>query len=201
MNPPGLGFQSSQPSKMDVASCVPESCYVKLLADSGYTWFAFPYTWFAFPSSFSNPWSSRQKEFFPCPIAYSSSHLLTFSRGRSSGLLPLKLPVESVEKNFLHCESEYFNSCSESTFRGAHLPSWAVSQTFSGFTVEPCESLPSDQSTCSSCYEHLLFNSVFLFRIIWVEITACTLPLGRQNNTWSAKIVFMYAFPLAGCVI
>lgn len=86
------GSQSSQPAKMDVASCVPESCYVKLLADSGYTWFAFPYTWFAFPSSFSNPWSWRQKEFFPCPIAYSSSHLLTFSRGRSSGLVPLKAP-------------------------------------------------------------------------------------------------------------
>lgn len=87
------GFQSSQLSKMDVSICIPGSCSVRLLADSGYTWFAFPYAWFAFPSSFSNLESWRRKEvFFLSPTAYSYSYLLTFSRGRSSAFVPIKAP-------------------------------------------------------------------------------------------------------------
>lgn len=52
------------PSKMNGAGCGPESCRVRLVADSGYAWREFP-------SSFSNPSSQRQKEFFRLP------HLLT----------------------------------------------------------------------------------------------------------------------------
>lgn len=39
-------------------------------------------------------------------------------------------------------------------------------QAFQGSDV----SLPFHQSTCSSCYGHLLLNSVFSFRIIWVQM-------------------------------
>jgi len=65
-----------RPSKMDVAVCIPKSSGVRLLADSGWAWFAFP-------SSFLSPCSWRQKEF--CHLSRTSWLQL---RAEVRGLFP-----------------------------------------------------------------------------------------------------------------